>query len=246
MSRRRILVTNDDGIWAEGLRVLIEKLSSVRNVYGMAPEENRSAVSNLFSMSRPLRLKKVGEREYSCSGSPADCVIVATRSNLFGVSFDAVVSGINRGANLGTDIVYSGTAAAARQAVLYKYPGIAVSLESEDGSFNFAPLAEFVAKNLETLISLSSDELFVSLNAYSSDNYNEAVFTSLCERNYNDTVSIVDGDDGFKYGSICGGELVSSGGEDFPAVKAGKISISLIRASPTAEKKDVPPAFVFP
>ncbi len=244
MFRKKVLVTNDDGIDAEGLCVLVRMLREVCDVYVLAPETNRSAVSHLFSLSGPLRLKKTGEKSFSCSGSPADCVIVATVSDLFGVKFDAVVSGINRGANLGTDIIYSGTAAAARQAVLYKIPGIAVSLESSDGNFNFSPLAAFVARNLDKLISLSSDKLFVSLNAYSSDNYDEAVFTSLSERNYNDSVRILDAPDGFKYAFICGGELVSDG-EDFDTARSGKISVSLVRVSPTAEKIIVPQEFSF-
>lgn len=244
LSRRKVLLTNDDGICAEGLRVLHERLLPVCDVYVLAPEENRSAVSHCFSLNRPFRMRRTGEREFSCSGSPADCVVVATRSALFGVPFDAVVSGINRGANLGTDIVYSGTAAAARQAALYGIPAIAVSLESEDGDFNFSPLAGFVAKNLEELIFLSSGELFVSLNAYSSDNYSEAVFASLSERSYNDSVTVVDAPDGFMYGFISGGELVSRG-EDFDAVRAGKISVSLIRAEPLAEKRGGLRGFVF-
>ena len=231
----KILLTNDDGISCEGLRVLAEKLSSMCDVYVLAPDANRSAVSNKFSMNSPLRISHVGEKMYSCSGTPCDCVIVATKSNLFGVKFDAVVSGINRGANLGTDIIYSGTIAAARQAVLYGIPGIAASLESRDGiEFNFSPLAEFISKNLGKLISLSSQNLFVSLNAYSSDDYNEVVFTSLSERDYNDVVPLIDAPDGFKYGFICGGELVSKG-EDFDAARAGKISISLVSVNPRTE-----------
>lgn len=232
MSRKKILITNDDGVFAEGINVLAEKLSSVCDVYIFAPDSNRSAVSNFFSMNRPLQIRKISENKYSCSGSPVDCVIAATRSKLFGVEFDAVISGINRGPNLGTDIIYSGTAAAARQAVLYGLPGVALSLDSSDETnFNFSSLAEFVAKNLDEIISLSSSELFVSLNASSSDNYREVVFASLCERNYNDSVPIFDAPDGCSYGFICGGELVSEG-EDFDAVQDGKIVISLIEARP--------------
>ena len=127
----KVLVTNDDGIEGEGLKVLVDSLKKVADVYVLAPDSNRSAVSSKISMWNNLVLKKHGEQFYSCSGMPADCVICAVKSQFFGVEFDAVISGINAGPNLGTDVIYSGTCAAARQAVLMGLAGIAVSLESK-------------------------------------------------------------------------------------------------------------------
>jgi hypothetical protein len=116
-----ILITNDDGYEAEGIKVLAEELSKNHNVYVLAPSSNRSAVSNCVSIREMLELKKINDKLWTLSGFPADCVITAMRSGIFeGIEFDVVLSGINKGPNLGTDIVYSGTCAGARQAVFYK------------------------------------------------------------------------------------------------------------------------------
>ncbi len=248
MTRKKILITNDDGINGQGLKVLADKLSSVADVYVFAPDSNRSAVSSMLTMNAPLKIQCHGDRSFSCSGTPVDCVIGALKSDLFGqpLQFDCVFSGINKGANLGTDVVYSGTCAAARQAVLYKVPGIAVSLECFDDSWKFDALADFCAKNLDLLISLSDEQLFVSVNAYSSDKYNEVVFSSLCIRDYRDTVTLLDGPDGNRYGFFKGGNIHSSesanslrkGDSDFQTVESGKISISQIYAEPYFKEND--------
>lgn len=245
MSRKNILITNDDGINGEGLVALEKSLSEVANVFVLAPDSNRSAVSSHLNMNVALKFVECGKNRLSCSGSPVDCVIAALKSDLFeeGLKFDAIFSGINKGANLGTDVVYSGTCAAARQAVLYKVPGIAVSLECFDESWKFSALAEFCAKNLEKLISLSTSELFVSVNAYSSDKYNEVVYSSLGVRDYRDSVDIIEAPDGNRYGFFKGGNIQSSESprklkneaSDYAVVNDGKISISRIFAEPYYE-----------
>ncbi|MBR6913542.1 MAG: 5'/3'-nucleotidase SurE [Treponema sp.] len=257
MNNRKILVTSDDGIDGAGLKSLVEKLSAVGgvDVYVLAPDSNRSAVSSLLTMTEPMkfvRRRDKGERWFSCSGSPVDCVIAALCSTLFGesVKFDAVFSGINKGANLGTDIVYSGTCAAARQSVLYDIPGIAVSVESYDGTWKFDDVADFCAKNLDRLISLcrsgssekSSCDLFVSVNASSSDNHKDAVFTSLSARDYCDRISILndpnENADVF-YGFFRGGQIKSNVRDrrsplDFDVSFGGGISVTRVFAEPTA------------
>lgn len=251
--RKKILISNDDGIGSEGLKALKEELSKVCDVYVMAPSENQSGVSSKISLGKKLEFVKLSENEYSCSGTPADCVISALCHDFFGfgsdskngkyVKFDAVFSGINRGPNLGTDTLYSGTIAAARQAALYSFPGIAVSLESpefdySDSNFNFAPLAKFCAENLDSLISLCRGDLFVSINALSSEKYSRAEFTSLCRRDYNDTLEILEKSAEKCAGACRGGKIVTEGGSDcdYLAVRNGKISISLIHANPESEK----------
>ena len=238
--RPAVLLTNDDGIEGEGLVALERSLRRVADVYVLAPSGNRSAVSNHITMHKPLRLVARGENRYTSEGNPVDCVIAALRSTLFDVTFDAVVSGINKGANLGTDIVYSGTAAAARQAVLYGTPGIAVSLESYDGSWRFAPLAEFMAKNLGTLVSLCTRDSFVSVNAASRASYAGVAVTTLSRRDYLDRVEILDAPDGKRYGFFAGGQIVTSGapGNDYDAVQGGNVSVSLVRAEPETERTD--------
>ena len=125
-----ILLTNDDGIQAKGINVIAERLiKDGHEVYVVAPDSNRSAVSHHITIWNVNTLKNQGENRWSCSGYPSDCVCVGLESNLFDFKFDVVVSGINQGANMGTDIIYSGTCGAARQAVLNGVPGIALSVD---------------------------------------------------------------------------------------------------------------------
>lgn len=243
LNRKKILITNDDGIDGAGLKVLVDSLKTVCDVYVLAPDSNRSAASSKITMGQKLTFHKHGERSYSCSGMPADCVICALKSPLFGVRFDAVVSGINAGPNMGTDVVYSGTCAAARQAVLMGLPGIAVSLESEffdysSEGFNFKPLADFTANNLDELISLCDGKVFVSLNATSADSYKEAEFASGCIRDYGDKVSLKSEGENLISGHCTSDGLSVAGADDsdYNIARSGKIAVSLIYAEPVLKK----------
>jgi len=117
----RILLTNDDGYASDGIKALAVALGGEHEVWTLAPDSERSGMSHSMSLRQPLKIRKLAEREYCCSGTPADCVILASHGVL-PFSPDVVVSGINRGPNLGTDLVYSGTAAAARQASMNGVP----------------------------------------------------------------------------------------------------------------------------
>lgn len=239
---KNILVTNDDGIDGEGLKALVAALSEAGNVFVLAPDSNRSAVSSKITVGQSLSLHKHGENTYSCSGMPADCVICALTSDLFPGNIDVVVSGINAGPNMGTDVVYSGTCAAARQAVIMGVPGIAVSLESEhfdyaQHGFNYGPLARFTARNLDTLISLCTGEVFVSLNATSADTYKEAAFASLCRRDYGDQFSIEG--EGDRFSGVCTSREITVSGahdSDYNIARSGKIAVSLIYAEPVLKE----------
>lgn len=127
----RFLVTNDDGIYAEGLRILVETLTLFGDVCIVAPNQERSGVGHGITVNRPLRIDKATvfpgiQESYVMDGTPADCVKLAIES--MNLEVDFVVSGINNGANLGTDVFYSGTVAAAFEGALQKIPSIAVSL----------------------------------------------------------------------------------------------------------------------
>lgn len=159
----RILVTNDDGISSPGLDALVRALSVQHEVWVCAPDSERSGASHSIQLKGPVRIHQVAERSFSCGGTPADCVFLSRRGSFIPV-YDAVVSGINRGPNLGTDILYSGTCAAARQAVLLGVPSLAVSLATLQSPWNFEPGAQFVAESLEWLLSLAPPEHFLNLN----------------------------------------------------------------------------------
>lgn len=211
----RVLVTNDDGVGAAGLEALAASLKKMNHdVWVVAPSKNRSGVSHGISLTEPLEVveTETGGRVFSCSGKPADCVIAALCGLLPAVP-DVVLSGINLGANLGTDVVFSGTAAAARQAAIHGVPGIAVSLVVENAGgaddavaesrpenvaenafpggnepLSWGPLADFVSYNVRALMKLCREDVFVNINALNSGGYRGFKMTTLCRRIYHDTM----------------------------------------------------------
>lgn len=140
----RILVTNDDGIHSDGIIALSEALAMVGDVLVVAPAHEMSAASHSLTLTRPLRIDKIDDRHYSVDGTPTDCVTLAMNHLLKEEIPDIVVSGINKGGNLGDDVTYSGTVAGALEASIYGLPGIAVSLVQRR-DFDFQPAAELAA-----------------------------------------------------------------------------------------------------
>lgn len=124
----KVLLANDDGVMAPGIRTLYKELSSDFDTLIIAPLEERSTTGHSLSLDKPLRLEMLEENIYGCSGFPGDCVLMGLGHLMKNNRPEVVVSGINRGANLGQDLYYSGTIAAAREAAFHKVPSIAVSL----------------------------------------------------------------------------------------------------------------------
>lgn len=233
LERYKLLITNDDGIDGEGLKILAEKLSSVADVYIIAPSSNRSGVSCHITMSDPLEVKKITDNVFTCSGTPVDCVVTAIYSDLLNVKIDAVFSGINKGANLGTDVVYSGTAGAARQAALHDIPAFALSVETYCGEYKFDALAQYAADNLDSLMKLWKKGSYVNINAAALDSYEGMEFASLCNRDYHDKVILEKKGDGWLT-HFAGGYVTTDGkpDNDFEITKKGKIAVSLVAANP--------------
>lgn len=140
-----ILLSNDDGYSAEGIQCLYEHLKDIANVAIVAPDKERSATSHALTLHDPIRVEKINDYTYSCSGYPADSVLIGINSVL-DFRPDLVISGINNGANLGQDIYYSGTVGAARQAVFQGIKAIAVStvVGSADECRHFNTAAEVI------------------------------------------------------------------------------------------------------
>ena len=124
----RILLTNDDGINAPGLRSL-EKIAAhiSEDVWVVAPEHNNSGAGHSLTLRRPLRIRRVAERRYAVDGTPTDCVLLALQHIIADRPVDLVLSGVNHGGNMAEDFTYSGTIAAAMEATLFKVPAIAMS-----------------------------------------------------------------------------------------------------------------------
>jgi 5'-nucleotidase len=123
----RILVSNDDGVHSPGLKILANELKRLGDVYVVAPLEEKSTTGHSLTLHKPLRLIELGPRYFGVNGSPADCIYLGIRQVLKTMP-DLVVSGPNRGANLGQDVYYSGTVSAAREACILGLPAISVSL----------------------------------------------------------------------------------------------------------------------
>jgi 5'-nucleotidase len=137
----RILVTNDDGVDSDGIRVLAKALQALGEVIVVAPAEETSAVGHALTLRRPLRLNRRSSGIYSVDGTPTDCIDVAIASVLRGEP-DVIVSGINKGWNVGDDITYSGTVSAALEGALLGVPSVAVSTENREDKFDFLSAAE--------------------------------------------------------------------------------------------------------
>ncbi len=239
-----LLLTNDDGYLAAGINTLYEELKPYHNVYILAPHTNRSSVSNCLSMWNGLDVKKINENILSCSGYPSDCVILGLRSKLFDFKIDAVLSGINNGPNLGSDIIYSGTCAASRQSVLLGCPSVSFSLDicdkNPDDKSIYSPLAKFASKNIEKLVELAqkNKNAFVNVNANAIPEYKGIEYaTSLCERKYNDSFGLKTESGIIKatlIPSIVKTEKIPS--SDYGICQNEKISISLVEVNPVCRQ----------
>ena len=128
----KILLTNDDGLHAPGIAAFEEVTAHFGDLWVVAPHEERSGASHSLTMNEPLRIHAHDRQRFSCTGTPADCVYLAIHSLLGGMP-SLVLSGINKGANLGDDVLYSGTVGAAREAAINELPALAVSLATEGG-----------------------------------------------------------------------------------------------------------------
>ena len=146
----RILLSNDDGYFAPGLAALAEALQGLGVVVVVAPEQNRSGASNSLTLDRPLLLKQAASGFYFVNGTPTDCVHLAVTGMLDKLP-DIIVSGINHGANMGDDTIYSGTVAAATEGFLLGIPSIAISLTSFEGS-NYATAGQVARELVERYI----------------------------------------------------------------------------------------------
>jgi 5'-nucleotidase len=225
-----ILVTNDDGIHAPGIRALAGAMEGLGTVYVVAPDRERSAAGHSLTISRPLRVEHAALRSWAVDGTPTDCVNLAVNGLLRRKKVDLVVSGINRGANMGDDVTYSGTVAAAMEGTLLGIPSVAFSLAAyerpryEDAA---AAAAEIVKKVLAR--KLPKDTLLnVNFPPLPREEFAGMRVTRMGKRVYGDAVVMKRDPRGRKYFWIGGNTLRHAGipGSDLEAVEAGYVSIT--------------------
>src|SRR5687768_14344249 len=142
--QKKILVTNDDGVRSEGILALADALKSLGDVTIVAPLNEASAIGHALTLRRPLHIEKFGDGIFSVDGTPTDCVNIAVTKVLDRMP-DLVVSGINKGWNIGDDVTYSGTVAGALEGALLGVPSLAVSLQFTRGVFDFGPASAAAA-----------------------------------------------------------------------------------------------------
>jgi 5'-nucleotidase len=231
----KILLTNDDGIDSIPLHMLKKRFEPGHEVWIVAPDKERSGCSHsLTTINRRVKVRKTGDKVFACTGMPADCVLLAGLGLVPG-KIDMVISGINYGPNLGTDIVYSGTAAAARQGAFMKIPSIAASLCTFTQPFFFEKPVEFLYSNLETLGKLWVAGTFINLNFPNVDRETiELAYTKPAIRIYTDRLEQVEtAENEWDMGiSSLDPGAVPDEDSDYFAVKAAKISLSIVNIFP--------------
>jgi len=229
---KRILISNDDGINSEGIHKLHETLKRLGEVYVVAPDRDQSAVSHSLSLFRPLRLDKISEYVYSVDGTPTDCVNLAINGILKDRKPDLVVSGINKGENLGDDITYSGTVSAAMEGTLLGVPSIAISLVGR-GEFNFDNALEHSESISKYVLQrgLPTDTLLnVNVPNTPASEHKGIMITKQGKRLYDEPIVEKVDPRGKKYYWIGGDELgyLDIEKSDIVAVREGYISVTPI------------------
>jgi 5'-nucleotidase len=222
----RILVTNDDGIFSEGIKSLVSALSEVAEVFVVAPDREQSASGHALTLSRPLRMQKVRQNWYSVDGTPTDCVNLGVLSVLRDRPPDIICSGINFGLNLGDDVTYSGTVSATFEGTLLGIPSLAFSQEVGEG-FSFESAARFARLLIDTLLQEKlPPDLLLNVNLPAGA-IRGISFTRLGRRVYKQSVVEKLDPRGRKYYWIAGTpKWRSDSGTDHEAVSAGRISVT--------------------
>lgn len=231
-----ILVTNDDGVHSDGLAALAEAMAPLGEVVVVAPLAESSAIGHALTLTRPLRLERLAERVYAVDGTPTDCVNLAI-ARVLDRKPDLVVSGINKGYNLGDDVTYSGTVAGAMEGALLGMPSVAISL-CRSREYDFTQAARAAAVVAEAVLRNGlPDRTFLNVNVPPQRAHGFRV-TVQARRNH--LTSVREGEDprGRKYYWIEEGEDHWDGDprSDYQAVREGWISVTPLQPDLTARE----------
>jgi 5'-nucleotidase len=234
-----ILISNDDGIHAEGIVALERSLAALAEIYTVAPEREQTSMSHALTLHRPLRVREVDANRLAIDGTPTDCVKLAL-TGLLPVRPDLVVSGINKGPNLGDDIIYSGTVSAALEGALLGVPAIAVSLVTFE-RFDFKVAAEFTAALVQRVQQQGiPSEMLLNVNvpALPREQIKGWRFTRQGKRHYSENIVERVDPRGKKYYWIGGDDLgfAKDDGTDCMAVHEGYISVTPLQVDMTNYK----------
>jgi 5'-nucleotidase len=228
-----ILITNDDGIHSVGIKSLELSLKKLGKVTIVSPDREMSSISHAISLHRPLRIEKIGDNSYKVNGTPADCVYLGS-INIMKHKPDLVVSGINKGPNIGEDVIYSGTVAGALEATILNIPAFSISLASYK-DFDFKPAADLAYILAKKILSQGLPEItFLNVNVPPGE-ISEIKITTLGRRYYLEKVEEKIDPRGNKYYWI-GGEAsppMKQPGTDVDAIAEGYVSVTPLQIDST-------------
>lgn len=183
----RILITNDDGLFFPAISILRKHLDSIAETYVAAPAQERSGTSNAITIYDDIYVNREDEKTLMVQGFPADCINVGLYGGFFSGPFDLVVSGINKGENMGQDIFYSGTVGGARHAFLHGIPAIAISSEYESTQEDFETAAAFLAGFIRDFHPKQKEKYLLNINYPAKKRPDTIKWTKLGRRSYRDT-----------------------------------------------------------
>jgi len=247
----RILLSNDDGISSQGIRLLAKGLRNAgHRVFLVAPDQNRSGCSHSIEfLNHPLKLKEIEEDTWVCEGTPVDCVITALLGGIPEICIstetsalnmerapDLILSGINAGANLGTDIIYSGTAAAARQGSFFGIPSIALSLVESELPWQWESTISYAAEKLVLLMGYWKAGTFVNVNFPNIEKKpSELVSSFPSMRYYSDRIITFTSPSGDRYCFAKAGKVenIPEEGSDWAEVIKGNAAFSVVMSQPS-------------
>jgi 5'-nucleotidase len=231
----RILVTNDDGVHSEGIHLLADALRPLGDVVVVAPHVEASAIGHALTLRHPLRLEAIGEHLFGVDGTPTDCVNIAVTTVYRGLP-DLVVSGINKGWNLGDDVTYSGTVAGALEGALLGIPSIGVSLRQTRGEYDFTYAARAAAVMAEAILRQPLPaRTFLNINVPKGEPKGFRV-TVQAKRNHVTSVAVRQDPKGHPYYWIEEGqnEWEPHDRSDYQAVRDGYVSVTPLHPDLTA------------
>ncbi len=228
-----ILVTNDDGVYAPGIRALREAVDSLGRVITVAPERDKSAVSHSLTMNRPLRVREIEPDIYTLDGTPTDCVCIAL-NKILAQQPDLIVSGINPGPNLGDDISYSGTVSAAIEGTMHGVPSLAFSMAGGEFASDFSVAVDVAWKLASMALQFSLPEntlLNINIPDQPESVLNGIRFARQGRRLYKNSIQEIADPWGRPHYWIGGGTVHCCGGEDTDeqAILDGFVSVTPIQ-----------------
>ncbi len=228
--QRQILITNDDGYFADGIETLYRELSANDRVVMVAPDREQSGTSHAVTLNAPLRMNQLDQNRYITDGTPTDCVFLAMHAVLKNNPPDFIISGINHGTNMGGDVTYSGTVAAAVEGAILKIPSMAVSMVDYEPGMPMKRAARFVRKLIDAYDRFDfTPGTFLNVNLPPDNGkvYGRYKFTRQGSRAYKDVVIRKKDPRGRDYYWIAGQpRWLRLKGSDFMAVQEGLVSIT--------------------